>query len=93
LIPWIKICNFDLMGKIILEFDSVEESQDARTALDGYKWKMVIWDLDQRLRSTVKHGQKFIGTGEASSEEIEVCDKLREQIRIMLDDYGLNMND
>jgi hypothetical protein len=81
------------MGKIILEFDSVEESQDARTALDGYKWKMVIWDLDQRLRSTVKHGQKFIGTGEASSEEIEICDKLREEIRIMLDDYGLNMND
>ena len=27
------------MGKIILEFDSVEEQSDARVALDGYKWK------------------------------------------------------
>ena len=24
------------MGKITIEFDSVEESQDARVALDGY---------------------------------------------------------
>ena len=27
------------MSKIILEFDGVEEQDDARTALDGYKWK------------------------------------------------------
>jgi hypothetical protein len=28
------------MGKIILEFDSNEESQEARVALDGYKWNL-----------------------------------------------------
>ena len=53
------------MGKIILEFDSEEESNDARTALDGHKWKSVVWDLDQELRSTVKHG--YIGNREATS--------------------------
>jgi len=79
------------MGKIIIEFDSVEEQEDARTAIDGYKWKLAIWDLDQMLRSTVKHGQKFNGTDDASSEEIEVCDKLREQIRSILEGYGLNI--
>jgi len=79
------------MGKIIIEFDSVEEQEDARTAIDGYKRKLAIWDLDQMLRSTVKHGQKFNGTGNASSEEIEVCDKLREQIRSILEGYGLNI--
>ena len=81
------------MGKIIIEFDSVEESQDARVALDGYKWKLAMWDLDQKLRSTVKHGQKFSGTGEASSEEIDVCDKLREEIRTILGEYSLNLDD
>ena len=81
------------MGKIIIEFDSVEESQDARVALDGYKWKLAMWDLDQKLRSTVKHGQKFSGTGDASSEEIDVCDKLREEIRTILGEYSLNLND
>ena len=45
------------MGKIILEFDSDEERDDARTALDAYKWKGVVWDLDQELRKVVRHGQ------------------------------------
>ena len=67
------------MGKIILEFDSIEESVEAKNALDGTKWKIAMWDLDQKLRSTVKHGQKFSGTGDATSEEIDVCDKLREE--------------
>jgi hypothetical protein len=81
------------MGKIIIEFDSVEESQDARLALDGYKWKLAMWDLDQKLRSTVKHGQKFGGTGEASSEEVDFCDELRQEIRSILGEYSLNLDD
>jgi hypothetical protein len=28
------------MGKVTLEFDSVEEAEDIRNALDGYKWKL-----------------------------------------------------
>lgn len=43
------------MGKIILEFDSVEEQSDVRSALDGYKWKNAMWELDQLLRSTTKY--------------------------------------
>ena len=56
------------MGKIILEFDSNEESQEARVALDAMKWKMAMWDLDQKLRATTKHGIKFYSNEEASSE-------------------------
>ena len=44
------------MGKIILEFDSFEEKEDARDALDGYKWKLAVWDIDQKLRQTTKYG-------------------------------------
>jgi hypothetical protein len=58
------------MGKIIIEFDSVEESQDARDALDGYK---------------------FYSNEEASSEEIEVCQKIRDEIRETLTSYNLNI--
>jgi hypothetical protein len=83
------------MGKIIFEFDSVEESQDARVALDGYKWKMAMWDLDQMLRSTVKHGVGILDStkNQATDTEIEVADKLREEIRGILNDYGLNLED
>jgi hypothetical protein len=80
------------MGKIILEFDSVEESDDARMAMDGYKWKMVLWDLDQELRTTVKHSRSLLNNdGEATEVEIEVADKVREKIREIMDGYGLNL--
>jgi hypothetical protein len=80
------------MGKIILEFDALEDAQDARTALDGWKWKMIVWDLDQLLRSTTKHGVSLLDSKkEASSEEMEVAHKIREQIREMLSDSGLNL--
>ena len=69
------------MSKIILEFDGVEEQDDARTALDGYKWKMAMWDLDQLLRSTTKHNVSLLKHNEQASEsEYEVAEKLREKL-------------
>lgn len=78
------------MAKIILEFDSVEDAEEARSALDGSNWKSVAWDLDQELRSTVKHG--YIGNREATSEEIEAADKLRTKLRELIEDYNLNLD-
>ena len=77
------------MGKIILEFDSDEEREDARIALDAYKWKGVIWDLDQELRKVVRHGQ--IDNREATTEEVEAAEKMREELRRILEDYNLNL--
>ena len=44
------------MSKITIEFDGEEEAVDARLALDGYKWKGAMWDLDQELRAVTKYG-------------------------------------
>lgn len=79
------------MGKIILEFDSQEESTDARTALDGYKWKIAMWDLDQELRSVTKYGT-FNGR-EATEAEQEMAERLREFIRETLSNHNLNLED
>ena len=82
------------MGKIILEFDSVEESQEASTALDGWKWKMAMWDLDQKLRSTTKHAVSLSNPGqEATSEEIDFAEKIREELRDILNTHNLNLID
>ncbi len=78
------------MAKIILEFDSVEDAEEARTALDGSNWKGVVWDLDQSLRSIVKHG--YIGSKEATSEEIDAADRLRQKLRELLEEYNLNLD-
>jgi hypothetical protein len=34
------------MAKVILEFDSFEESEELKSALDGGKWKCVAWVLN-----------------------------------------------
>jgi hypothetical protein len=81
------------MAKIILEFDGVEEAQDARTALDGIRWKSSMWDLDQKLRNTTKHGISILATNkEASDIEIEVAEKYREVIREILEIYSLHID-
>lgn len=82
------------MGKIILEFDSNEESQDARVALDAMRWKMSMWDLDQKLRSTTKYGQSVIRSESVADEsEQNIAEKYRDIIREILDGYNLNLED
>ena len=81
------------MGKIILEFDGVEEQDDARTALDGYKWKMAMWDLDQLLRSTTKYAVSILKHNEQTTQaEYEVAYKLREEIKNILEQYNLSLD-
>jgi len=79
------------MGKIILEFDSFEEQDDARMALDGIKWKIAMWDLDQLLRSVTKYGT-FDGR-EATGEEQNMAESLRDSIREVLNRSNLNLDD
>jgi hypothetical protein len=81
------------MGKIFLTFDSVEEEEEARTALDGYKWKLAVWDLDQKLRGVVKYEASILEYSEkASNAEIEVADAIRLELRNILDSYGIKMD-
>ena len=78
------------MGKIILEFDSDEERDDARTALDAYKWKGAVWDLDQKLREITKYG--YVGKVEATEQEMELAEKLRTTLREILEEFNLNLD-
>lgn len=40
------------MGKVIFEFDSVEEASEIQDVINGWRWKNVMWDLEQNLRNT-----------------------------------------
>ena len=77
--------------KIILEFESIEEQSDARTALDGYKWKMAMWDLDQLLRNTTKYA--VFEKREATGVEQDMAEKIRDAIREILNEHNLNLED
>ena len=79
------------MAKVAIEFDCDEEVNELRAALDGHKYKHFIWELDQKLRSVHKYGAAIEGIGEATSEEMDVCYRLRDVIRKMLQEDNLTM--
>lgn len=79
--------------KVTLEFDGDEERDDLQTALDGYKWKNSMWELDQRLRKITKYQVSVLpDTESATGPEMDVADAVREAIREILNDYNLNLD-
>ena len=79
------------MAKVTLEFDSFEEAQDIQNALNGWKYKHFIWELDQKLRNVSKYGAALQGNGQATEEEMDVCYRLRDVIREMLQEDNLTI--
>jgi hypothetical protein len=79
--------------KVTLEFDGDEERDDLQVALDGYKWKNSMWELDQRLRKITKYQVSVLpNTESATGPEMDVADAVREAIREILNDYNLNLD-
>jgi hypothetical protein len=74
------------MSKIVLEFDGIEEEEDARTALDGYKWKQSMWELDQWLRSQTKYAPDSM-----SDDMYKAFEECREKLREMVYDNNLSL--
>ena len=48
------------MAKVTLEYDFNEEREEMESALNGWKWKMLVWDLDQYLRGELKYNDKCL---------------------------------
>jgi len=79
--------------KVTIEYDGNEEQEDLHLALDGYKWKNAMWELDQELRKTTKYGESFLLYGtNASEQEMKIAEAVRRTIRKILDDYNLNLD-
>jgi hypothetical protein len=75
------------MSKIILEFDGIEEADDARTALDGVKWKLAMWETDQWLRSQTKYAPDSM-----SDDTYKAFEECREKLREILADNNLQLD-
>jgi hypothetical protein len=71
--------------KVIIEFTDEEALSDAKVALDGWKWRMSIEELDQHLRNEVKYNESL------PSEVGEAYEKLRDEIREILSNSNLTM--
>ena len=79
--------------KVTIEYDGNEEQDDLQVALDGYKWKNAMWELDQRLRKITKYQISILpNTESATGPEMDVADAVREAIREILNDYNLDID-
>lgn len=73
--------------KITIEYDN---EQDAIQALRAGNWSHAMWQLDQEIRSIVKHG--YIGNRQAHDLEMEAYNKCREMLRETMIDNDLTFD-
>ena len=73
------------MAKVTLEFDPAEDLEEMESALNGWKWKMLVWDLDQHLRKELKYNDNI------TSEAYEAIEKIREQLHELKSAAGLTL--
>ena len=69
----------------ILKFPLPECQQDFETAINGYKWKLVVWDLDKWLRSQIKHKETY------KENEYELLESFRDKLHEVKNDYNLSL--
>lgn len=70
--------------KAILEFDLHEENLEFETAVDGHKWAIVCWEMDQYLRAQTKYAPDT-----QTQEVYDALESAREELRSFMMQKGL----
>jgi hypothetical protein len=73
------------MAKVTIEFDSFEDKEEMESALNGAKWKMLVWDLDQHLRTELKYNDTITG------KVYEALEKVRDHLHELKNESGLTL--
>lgn len=77
--------------KAILEFDFDKEDIDDRSqfedAINGTKFKMALWELDQWLRTNTKYAPDTM-----SDDTYEAYEKCRQQLRDILIENSISID-
>ena len=74
------------MAKVTLEYDFNEERDEMESAINGWKWKMIVWDFDQRMRAIYKYEDNH------TQEVYNMIEKLREELREMIIEQGVKLD-
>ena len=72
--------------KVVIEFSDEDAAEDAKTALDGWRWKHSMWELDQELRNRLKYEDNM------PIDLYKALESLRDKIREILSDNNLQMD-
>ena len=69
--------------KATLEFNLPEDELDLSNAINGNKFKLILWDMDQHLRNIVKHSE--------NEEAVEIAEELRNKLREYFSEYNVSI--
>jgi len=64
------------MSKVILEFDTIEDEDAIKDCLNGFKWRMLVNELDNYYRNMYKYSE--------NSEDIQLAEKVRTKLQELL---------
>ena len=70
------------MAKVTIEFDSIEDKDEMEMCLNGMKWYLLAWELDQYLRGRLKYS-------ELSEEVYKELSETREKLHEIMREEGL----
>ena len=72
--------------KATLEFNLPDDQDDFQDAVNGQKWRLMVWDFDQKLRSQLKYNDKL------SSEQYKVYEEIRDLLWEKIGEEGLSLD-
>lgn len=73
--------------KVYVVFESNEEPQ-ARLAMKAVDWYLLVWDLDQWLRSKIKYPEEHM-----ASATQEMLQEVRDQLHLLMRERGVSLED
>lgn len=62
-----------------------DEENELLTAINGYKYKLALWDLDQFLRSELKYNDKL------TEQQYDYAQMLRDKLHEFINDYQIQI--
>ncbi len=68
----------------LLKFDLPEEAEDFNSAVDGYKFKLILWDMDQHLRSIAKYSE--------DDNKATIAQELRDKLHEYFSEYNVSIS-
>jgi hypothetical protein len=68
----------------ILKFNLPEEADDFDSAVNGYKFKLILWDMDQHLRSIAKYSE--------DDNKATIAQELRDKLHEYFSEYNVSIS-
>jgi hypothetical protein len=75
------------MSRVTIEFNLPDEQYEFEQAVNAGKYRTVLWDLDQFLRSKTKYA-----SDDATEEQLAAYYALRDELHKLMEEYNITLD-